>query len=337
MNPNVKEGTSMELPEALARGLDALLAQHENISGGRAQVRTAGAAISLRYRTNPGTGERLILTDTEALAYAVSRMPATFAAVYDALQKADPAAALTVRSLLDVGTGTGAASWAAAQYYGLQSAVCLDVEPVMLRTAGALFQYGPQPLRGARLMQCDAAAGPLPAQADLVVSAYMLGELAPARRTAALRAMWDAAGSMLLLVLPGTPQGYAAVRQARALLLEWGGIIAAPCTHMGDCPLQKDDWCHFSCRVPRTRLHRQIKGGSAPYEDEKYAYLAAVRAKAAEGGGFRVLRHPHTHKGYVRLTGCTPRGIETRTVTRSQSDDYRAARRAAWGDLLPWR
>ena len=116
MNPNVKEGTSMELPEALARGLDALLAQHENISGGRAQVRTAGAAISLRYRTNPGTGERLILTDTEALAYAVSRMPATFAAVYDALQKADPAAALTVRSLLDVGTGTGAASWAAAQY-----------------------------------------------------------------------------------------------------------------------------------------------------------------------------------------------------------------------------
>ena len=78
MNPNVKEGTSMELPEALARGLDALLAQHENISGGRAQVRTAGAAISLRYRTNPGTGERLILTDTEALAYAVSRMPATF-------------------------------------------------------------------------------------------------------------------------------------------------------------------------------------------------------------------------------------------------------------------
>ena len=101
--------------------------------------------------------------------------------------------------------------------------------------------------------------------------------------------------------------------------------------------MQKDDWCHFSCRVPRTRLHRQIKGGSAPYEDEKYAYLAAVRAKAAEGGGFRVLRHPHTHKGYVRLTGCTPRGIETRTVTRSQSDDYRAARRAAWGDLLPWR
>lgn len=55
-------------------------------------------------------------------------MPATFAAVYDALQKADPAAALTVRSLLDVGTGTGAASWAAAQYYGLQSAVCLDVD-----------------------------------------------------------------------------------------------------------------------------------------------------------------------------------------------------------------
>lgn len=198
----------------------------------------------------------------------------------------------------------------------------------MLRTAGALFQYGPQPLRGARLMQCDAAAGPRRAGGSCRHRLY-------AGRACACATYCGAAGdvgrgrSMLLLVLPGTRQGYAAVRQARALLLEWGGIIAAPCTHMGDCPLQKDDWCHFSCRVPRTRLHRQIKGGSAPYEDEKYAYLAAVRAKAAEGGGFRVLRHPHTHKGYVRLTGCTPRGIETRTV--NPEPERRLPRRAQGG------
>lgn len=323
----------MEMPEALSRRLEALLAQQEN-RGGSAPVRAAGAAISQRYRTRVGTGERLIRSDTEALAYAVSRMPATFAAVYDALEKADPHALLGAPSLLDVGTGTGAACWAAARRYELRSAVCLDADPKMLRTAGALFQSGPPPLRDARLLQCDASGGPLPARADLVVSAYMLGELPPPRRAAALRAMWDAADRMLLLVLPGTPQGYAAVMQARALLLSWGAYLAAPCPHMGACPLPENDWCHFSCRVPRTRLHRQIKGGSAPYEDEKYAYLAAVRAQDGAGGGFRVLRHPQVHKGYVRLTGCTPAGLETRTVTRSGGEAYRAARRAAWGDLL---
>ena len=160
----------MEIPEALSRGLEALLAQQEN-RGGSAPVRAAGAAISQRYRTRVGTGERLIRSDTEALAYAVSRMPATFAAVYDALEKADPHALRGAPSLLDVGTGTGAACWAAARRYELRSAVCLDADPKMLRTAGALFQSGPPPLRDARLLQCDASGGPLPARADLVVAA----------------------------------------------------------------------------------------------------------------------------------------------------------------------
>ena len=223
------------MPEALSRGLEALLAQQEN-RGGSAPVRAAGAAISQRYRTRVGTGERLIRSDTEALAYAVSRMPATFAAVYDALEKADPHALLGAPSLLDVGTGTGAACWAAARRYELGRAVCLDADPKMLRTAGALFQFGPPPLRDARLFQCDASGGPLPARADLVVSAYMLGELPPPRRRGAAgnvgrRGPHASAGSARHAA------GVCGCYAARALLLSWSAYLAAPCPHMGACPL----------------------------------------------------------------------------------------------------
>jgi ribosomal protein RSM22 (predicted rRNA methylase) len=46
----------------------------------------------------------------------------------------------------------------------------------------------------------------------------------------------------------------------------------------------------------------------------------------------RIVRHPQKHSGHVRLTLCTPQGIETRTVTKSQKDQYRSARKAEWGD-----
>jgi ribosomal protein RSM22 (predicted rRNA methylase) len=34
----------------------------------------------------------------------------------------------------------------------------------------------------------------------------------------------------------------------------------------------------------------------------------------------------------VQFLLCTPRGLENRTVTKSQKDSYRKARKAEWGD-----
>ena len=56
-------------------------------------------------------------------------------------------------------------------------------------------------------------------------------------RAAAVAAdLWQRRGQALVLIEPGTPQGFARIRAARAALIEAGAHIAAPCTHDNACP-----------------------------------------------------------------------------------------------------
>ena len=57
--------------------------------------------------------------------------------------------------------------------------------------------------------------------------------------------------------------------------------------------------------MSRSSLHRQVKGGSLAYEDEKFSYLVAARFTAAPGAS-RVVRRPQIRKGQVLLELCTP-------------------------------
>ena len=79
------------------------------------------ALISKTYRDGGNSGA--IRSETDALAYALARMPATYAAVtasLNALREIRPDFA--PNSLLDVGAGPGTASWAAAEAFpSLQS------------------------------------------------------------------------------------------------------------------------------------------------------------------------------------------------------------------------
>src|ERR1043166_10274342 len=100
--------TSPDLPAELKAALEAKL---KGFSRGDAAARSA--AISKNYRDGGGSGT--IRSETDALAYALARMPATYAAVtagLNALCEARPEFA--PKTLLDIGAGPGTASWAAA-------------------------------------------------------------------------------------------------------------------------------------------------------------------------------------------------------------------------------
>src|SRR5579883_2770198 len=97
----------MQLPIPLRQALEALLEQVP-----RKELAAAATAISEGYRH--GRPSHAIATPLQALAYAVARMPATYAAaaaVFARLSEVMPDFAPA--SLLDVGAGTGAGTWAA--------------------------------------------------------------------------------------------------------------------------------------------------------------------------------------------------------------------------------
>jgi ribosomal protein RSM22 (predicted rRNA methylase) len=168
---------------------------------------------------------------------------------------------------------------------------------------------------------------------DLCLISYALNELPHAERLPLVERLWKVTSGALALVAPGTPAGFAAIREARGWLLEAGAHLVAPCPHGDACPMAPGDWCHFSQRLARSRLHRQLKGGEAPYEDEKFAYVVAARMPARPFAA-RVIRHPVVRSGHISLHLCTPEGLMQAEVTRSDKASWRSARETHWGSSL---
>src|SRR5437763_11717923 len=130
-------------------------------------------------------------------------------------------------------------------------------------------------------------------------------------------------------------RGFGVVNQARFAWIAAGAHIVAPCPHESECPMVvAGDWCHFAERVERTALHRQLKDGTLGHEDEKFSYVVAGRRQFNKAAA-RIVRHPQKHSGHVQLMLCAPGGLVKRTVTRSQKESYKSARKAEWGD--EWR
>ena len=126
--------TPPDLPAELRAALDTRLQ-------GLSRVETAerAALISRTYRDGGNSGA--ITSEADALAYALARMPATYAAVtasLNALCELRPDFAPA--SLLDVGAGPGTATWAAAEAFpSLQDFALLDANDALRTLSLGLF------------------------------------------------------------------------------------------------------------------------------------------------------------------------------------------------------
>ena len=318
--------TAPALPAELKSALEAKL---HGLS--RSDVAARAADISRTYRDGGGSGA--IRSETDALAYALARMPATYAAVVaslNALCEIRPDFAPV--NLLDVGAGPGTASWAAAEAFSsVQGFALLDANSA-LRALALDLGGGSARLRNMTYQRGEARAALADAAvADLVVASYMIGEIDEAERTALAGAMWAKTRDTLLIVEPGTPAGYARIITLRQQLIASGAHVAAPCPHDGKCPLAAPDWCHFTQRLPRSRAHKEIKGAEVPFEDEKFSYVALTRAPVARHLA-RVLAQPVATKIEVTAKLCTLDGLVIAKVPHRVKADYARARRWRWGD-----
>ncbi len=319
----------MQLPPSLRAAIEQAAARCST-----KDLTEAAAALSARYRAPQATLVRFINTDTERLAYTATRMPATYAAacqVFGELQRLRPDAQFA--SLLDLGAGTGAASWAAAETFGaLQQCTLLEQDSGLLQLGRDLAQASDQPaLRAANWQRANLQQVRDWPPHDLAVFSYALGEIEPELAARIVHGVWQTTQQALAIIEPGTMRGFATVRRLRDQLIGLGGQLAAPCPHAHACPLPATDWCHFAARVERSALQRRLKAGLLGYEDEKFSYVIFAK-QPVQPATARVLRHPQRAAGYTQLQLCTIAGLQQLAVTKREQTAWKRARKTAWGD-----
>lgn len=320
----------MSLPERLQESIEQEIEKY-----GLSHLISAREELTQRYRQAPQK-QSFIQSNAQRAAYAIARLPATYAAITQVLLAIkEQASDLKIRSLLDLGAGSGAVMWAVQECFPELEKVTLIEKDAALIELGKRFAQNSdsQVLRNANWQIADLEQSDSLPPHDMVIFSYSIGELPSDSISALINKGWLSAEKILAIIEPGTPVGFERIRNIRRQLIETGGHLVAPCPHQKACPMAGGDWCHFSARLERSSYHRLLKQGSLGYEDEKFSYVAAAKDSYVLPPA-RVLRHPLHRSGHVILTLCTPLGIERPTISKKNGQAYKEAKKAAWGSVF---
>ncbi|MDB6082068.1 MAG: putative methyltransferase [Chlamydiia bacterium] len=267
-------------------------------------------------------------TFEEHLAYLCFRLPATYAALLEVFSRVPG----SPQTMLDLGAGPGTAFLAATTQFETKiKATLVERDPIFIDMGKKII---PDPT--VTWLQADLNSFETAEKFDLVTISYALGELPTQLFGKVVEFALARTKGHLVIVEPGTPRGYETIITARRILLEKGASCVAPCPHNRSCPIQAGDWCHFATRLPRSRLHRNIKGATLGFEDEKFSYIVMTPETIFQEPYDRIIRAPLHRSGHVHTTLCTyDATIEQKTISRRDKDLFAFAKKAEWGDTLP--
>lgn len=316
----------MDIPEGLKDSINKLLSENKV-----SNIIENAQTISNRYRKNDGKGKRLLTNESEAVSYATSRMPATYAAVYSVFKQILANYNEKMTSLLDVGAGTGAGTWAVNEIENMSQITCLEIEKSMSNIGKKLMKN--TALDNVQWKSYDILQDEIVEKADIVLTSYMINELSEQEREKAVLKLWQATDKLMVVIEPGTPEGFKNILNIRNLIKEQGGYIVAPCCCNDGCPIKENDWCAFYARVARSSIHRQAKGGNLGYEDEKFSYIAFSKMPV-EITGERILRHPQINSGFVKVKLCTADGIQEKTYSKKDGEIYKKIKKLDAGEKI---
>jgi len=86
--------------------------------------------------------------------------------------------------------------------------------------------------------------------------------------------------------------------------------------------------------LARRRDHRFLKSADTPYEDEKFSYLIAGRARPDRAVRGRVIAPARRDKAAVTLTVCDRDGAAITIRVARRDAGFAAARKLSWGDAV---
>lgn len=317
----------MELPSSF-KSLSA------NFDGGfnLPSLKLAAHKLSESYLNEDNKQINHISGDLYAYAYLLTRMPATYQAFSTSFLYAKDLVDLDFKTVLDVGSGLGVVPLTMHELGINCSITCIEKNEHMINLANKIFyEYG---VTNFIYKKEDILHYETKDNFDLITASYCLNEFKESDYLQIVHSLYERTNKYLLIVEPGTPKGFDEINKIRTFLLNLGAYIVAPCPHLNICPMKDNDWCHFEKRIARDKLHKTLKEGESPFEDEKFSYLFISKIKPEINAYNRVIRHPFFYKGYIKFQVCTPVG-EYKEITISKSQTlYKEARKKNAGDIL---
>jgi ribosomal protein RSM22 (predicted rRNA methylase) len=312
--------SSRNLPQHLTDAIESILASRKG---------------TLRERTSElreAYGRAASSSNVSIEAYLATRLPATYAAisrVFELVVEVTPD--FSPRSFLDIGAGPGTASWAAIEFWPKLVEITMverdnrfaDLAKTLAATSAQLS------LKNVHIVRTD--LDEVASRAELVVAAYVFAEQSAAMAAKLARHLWEVCDGTLIIVEPGTPEGFERIRAARVALLAAGALMVGPCPHSRECPMTGTDWCHFKTRLQRSRIHMQAKNATVPFEDESFSFVAVSRV-AHKLPRARIIAPPAGNKVGTTLKLCTHGGIDVELVASRNRPVYKLSKKKNWGD-----
>lgn len=213
-----------------------------------------------------------------------------------------------ISSVLDVGSGLGAVSFAASAV-GFVPATFNCIERDSWASGTHRLLLGLAGGSGAGLAPHQWQVGtvgdgdPRLSKADLVTFSFSLTEFKSLPSS-----LKDAPN--ILIVEPGTSEDGRSLMQHRSTLIEWGFKVWAPCTHQETCPLLTQsarDWCHDRIFWDQPDWYQAIEA-DLPMRNHTlpFSYLLASRRDPPEklAGVGRLVGDSQSEKGRTKQLFC---------------------------------
>ncbi len=328
----------------LNKNIESLLQRHKIFD-----LKNAFEKLHALYQTR-GNDRLKSLTNTEKFAYIATRMPATFAAclnVLETFKREYPS--FSPDSLLDLGAGPGTMCEAVINIYpSLQSATLIERDQGFINLGTELLSSTLLSIQrkspSTTWIKGEMTSTEFKNTFDLVTASYSLGELSETDQRAVILKSWNLTKEILIIIEPGTVEGFNTILKARQELIKLGANIIAPCPHQLDCPMTKDainnstknsKWCHFRVRLNRSKISKSIKDGDLGYEDEPFSYVIASREKRDSSPTSRITSHPKKGHGFITFEACSSTGdIVNIKILKRDKDRYKVATKKRWGDSI---
>lgn len=282
--------------------------------------------LTSKYKQETGQNKALVENKTDSSLYAISRMPATYSVIYSLVETlAKQGLIENVETVLDVGSGTGAGYFALKELDEDLDITLVERDRNMIEIFKTLTE------NKVDVEKADASSFVFEDKADLVVTSYVLSEMTEQVRNQTFDNLAKSTNKYVLVIDTGTPNTYQEMMKLKDYATKKGLRVVAPCMAT-KCPL-KDDYCQFYARVERSSLHKLAKGGTLPYEDEKYFYLLFAKDEVNVEGE-RVIRRPVIKENNVSLVLCTKEGVKNKTCTKKDKDEFKRAKKIKINELF---